>query len=92
MVEDLILQEGGRVVWIDLDTLVFVDLARAFQRGAASWMVGYQKGIQCKGLTRLFQTLKMLYSMAGTLPRVTCRLLQTLKSITKKRPDWRSRA
>ena len=71
VVEDLILQQGGCVVWIDLDTLVFVDLARAFQRGAASWMVGYQKGIQCKGLKSCaefhFQSMRPEFDVLGDL-------------------------
>jgi hypothetical protein len=43
VVEDLIFHKGGRVVWIDLDTFVFVDLTRAFRPSVASWVVGYQR-------------------------------------------------
>ena len=56
VVEDLILQEGGPVIWIDLDTLVFTDLTRSFQRGASSWVVGYQRGIQCVGFKKCFKS------------------------------------
>lgn len=42
-VEDLLLQHGGRIIWIDLDTLVFVDLTKTF-RQSPSWVVGYQRG------------------------------------------------
>ena len=71
VVEDLILQQGGRVVWIDLDTLVFTDLACAFQRGASSWVVGYQRGIQCKGLKHCaashFQSVRPEFDVLGDL-------------------------
>jgi hypothetical protein len=71
VVEDLILQQGGCVVWIDLDTLVFVDLARTFQRGSSSWMVGYQRGIQCKGLKNCaevhFQSVRPEFDVLGDL-------------------------
>ena len=49
-VEDLLLQHGGRIIWIDLDTLVFVDLTKTF-RQSPSWVVGYQRGVKCQGLS-----------------------------------------
>ena len=46
-VERILLNNGGRVIWIDLDTLVFVDLMQSFQH-SSSWFVGYQHG-SCGG-------------------------------------------
>ncbi len=43
VVEDVLLKYGGRVIWVDLDTLVFVDLSDTF-KVATSWIVGYQRG------------------------------------------------
>ena len=39
VVEDVIVQEGEPVIWIDLDTLVFTDLSSACRREASSWVV-----------------------------------------------------
>ena len=44
VVEDIIVQEGEPVIWIDLDTLVFTDLSSARRREVSSWVVGYQRG------------------------------------------------
>jgi hypothetical protein len=46
MVEEIIYQSGKRAVWIDLDTLIFVDLTPSSL--ASSWFVGYQHG-GCNG-------------------------------------------
>lgn len=39
--EQLILSRGKKIVWIDLDTLVFADLGITSKK---SWLVGYQNG------------------------------------------------
>ena len=71
VVEDLMLHGVGPVVWIDLDTLVFVDLARAFQRGASTWLVGYQRGMQCTGLKSCvgshFRSVRPEFDVLGDL-------------------------
>ena len=71
VVEDLMLHGVGPVVWIDLDTLVFVDLARAFQRGASTWLVGYQRGMQCNGLKSCvgshFRSVRPEFDVLGDL-------------------------
>lgn len=45
VVEQLILSEGKKMVWVDLDTLVFADLGVT---NANSWLIGYQNG-GCNG-------------------------------------------
>lgn len=48
MVENLILKHKTNVVWIDLDTLVFVDLSSTFSI-SSSWVIGYQNGACLQG-------------------------------------------
>ena len=46
IVEKLIHETGKRIIWIDLDTLVFTDLSIA---DPSSWVVGYQHGFCSSG-------------------------------------------
>ena len=55
-VDYLMTMFGARVIWIDLDTLVFVDLAQTF-RQSSSWVVGYQRGANCSGLRACFRSM-----------------------------------
>ena len=43
MVEDLIKKYDKPVIWIDLDTLIFVDMVSSFQH-ASSWVLGFHHG------------------------------------------------
>ena len=54
-VEHVMTAFGARVIWIDLDTLVFVDLGQTF-RQSSSWVVGYQRGAHCEGMRACFHS------------------------------------
>ena len=47
VMEELLTTGCLHVIWIDLDTLVLVDLGRAFEN-SSSWLIGYQHG-SCNG-------------------------------------------
>ena len=46
-VEEVLLREKSDVIWIDLDTLVFIDLRQAFIK-SKTWVIGFQHG-NCEG-------------------------------------------
>ena len=92
VVEDLILQEGEPVIWIDLDTLVFTDLSIARQREASSWMVGYQRGNVNMGLKRYaeahFRYVRPEFDALGDLWSLD---LDTIAKVRDFEKRWMSR-
>eukprot|EP00223_Ostreococcus_mediterraneus_P004127 CAMPEP_0174586436 /NCGR_PEP_ID=MMETSP0929-20130131/26621_1 /TAXON_ID=548131 ORGANISM="Ostreococcus mediterraneus, Strain clade-D-RCC2572" /NCGR_SAMPLE_ID=MMETSP0929 /ASSEMBLY_ACC=CAM_ASM_000573 /LENGTH=253 /DNA_ID=CAMNT_0015768449 /DNA_START=357 /DNA_END=1118 /DNA_ORIENTATION=- len=79
-VEELLVLEGGKVIWIDLDTLVFVDLQQSFQF-RSSWVVGYQHG-GCDGRYDCNKESKQIqpeYDALGDLWSLDLRSIQQVR-------------
>ena len=92
VVEDLIVQEGEPVIWIDLDTLVFTDLSSARRREASSWVVGYQRGNANMGFKRYaeshFRYIRPEFDALGDLWSLDLGGIEKVRDFEKR---WMSR-
>ena len=93
VVEDVLVQEGEPVIWIDLDTLVFTDLSSARRREASSWVVGYQRGNVNMGLKRYaeshFRYVRPEFDALGDLWSLDLGGIEKVRDFEKR---WMSRA